>query len=219
MYKKYNFKEDRMSEFSESKTPYFGLRDFLFYLVPGAIVLLGALIFWGTLPNWISSSSSFAPLAISVLISYYLGHAIYPLNYPIRKLFVHRGKKNVCDKKKHPYCTESCEDFKNSYMNAFKQGSGFFVSEALRHRSLARFSSAMIFPSLWLTFAFLFSYKGVTLTSIILGPIIIVIIGLAITYGFYTRYNHYQQEFLWFVKNCQPCCSPPPPSTPTTLNN
>lgn len=68
-------------------SPHLGLRDFLFYLVPGAIVVLAAILALqvggDVAEKWDSLGGSLA----AVLISYAIGHAVYPIAYPIRWLF------------------------------------------------------------------------------------------------------------------------------------
>ena len=61
-----------MSLSVESKTPYFGLRDFLFYLVPGAILLLAILISPVIkLESYIESENGLL-IVISILVSYFI---------------------------------------------------------------------------------------------------------------------------------------------------
>ncbi len=191
-----------MSLSVESKTPYFGLRDFLFYLVPGAILLLAILISPVIkLESYIESKNGLL-IVISILVSYYLGHVIYPLNYLIRKLLF---SNIICDKEKeNKKCNEDCPDFRFSYINASKKTPNIHVSEIARYRSLSHFSCAMVFPTLLLSLSIIsFAMKQSSSDKIymmLFGILLLISIS-----GFCWRAIRYQKKYIDFVKKCSSC--------------
>jgi len=78
-----------MSEETRYDLPYFGLRDLLMYLIPGMVVLTSLLLFLSLVPGVpverLSQLGSFGVSVIAVFGAYFLGQAIYPLNYFIRR--------------------------------------------------------------------------------------------------------------------------------------
>jgi hypothetical protein len=119
-----------------------GLRDFLFYVVPGAVVLAGLFAFQGVTAGdaqpYLSISSSIA----GILASYVLGQCAYPVAYPIRAALSKWSKL-----KRFP--GERSIVFRRAYRSVAKDNPTYFAVEVFRYRTMARFCSVMIFPVLF----------------------------------------------------------------------
>jgi hypothetical protein len=68
----------------DSRTPHFGLRDFLFYLVPGGVTLAAVLAF--SMETWRDEFTNLGVGAalVGLLGAYFLGQLVYPVTYLLR---------------------------------------------------------------------------------------------------------------------------------------
>jgi hypothetical protein len=71
----------------DTKIPNFGLLDFFLYLTPGTFVLLSIFLFAGLTPADLDKYPSVTVSIISILVAYFLGHAIYPISYILRACY------------------------------------------------------------------------------------------------------------------------------------
>jgi len=62
-----------MSTIPESRTPHFGLRDFLFYLVPGFVVLSALALLAGIDRQTLADFSSLGASITAIILAYVLG--------------------------------------------------------------------------------------------------------------------------------------------------
>ena len=69
-----------------------GLRDFLFYVLPGAVLLLGLLALTGVGPHDLKSYLGVTSSIFGVLGAYLLGQFAYPLSYLARWTMDSRGR-------------------------------------------------------------------------------------------------------------------------------
>ena len=187
----------------------FGLRDLLLYLIPGGIVLLGVLVTAGDFPHELGRYPGFAASLLGVLIAYFLGHAIYPINYRLWKWIL--PHKN-CRKKDERECSEECEYFSRAYSRVADAHWEYHISEVSRFRSLARFASAMITPSILLAIAVivrLWLDRGDSSLAVLIALTVAVsALGLLCVIGFVGRYKRYQLRFMNLVWRCEDCEPP-----------
>lgn len=189
-----------MADHSIHPTPYFGLRDFLFYLIPGLTTFLSfLLIFTNITLDEFNKYGTIASSILALLISYILGHFIYPLNYILRPVI--RSFFSIWDKKLKELdkTLEDSEKFNQDYHYTVTFHNVFFFSEISRNRSLARFSSAMVIPTILLGLAF--GYRtpiGIDWKDISFG-----FIGLLGSLGFAFRYKHYYKRYRQYIQTCR----------------
>jgi len=196
-----------MSNHLESKTPYFGQIDFFLYLAPGSIVLLSIILFTGITPAALSEHSNIATSILGIFIAYFLGHAIYPLNYFLRK-YLHKKlatKSHELDEDKYEN-----EFFSEGIQNAFLKHPEFCLSQLLRYRSLARFTTAMLFPCIILGFGIAFYVYHVLQESAsnlirVSIAILSVILGFCAALGFSHRYERYWLRIKQIMDSCNSC--------------
>jgi len=128
----------------ETSVAQVGLRDFLFYVVPGAVLLIGILAFLGVvardLQPYLDISSSIA----GILISYLLGQFAYPAAYLFRAIMGKIGRLRKLS-------NEECDDFRRAYRKLANESQTYFAVEVFRYRTMARFCSVMVFPVLFVT--------------------------------------------------------------------
>ncbi len=126
----------------ETSVAQVGLRDFLFYVVPGAVVLAGILALEGVgardLQPYLGVSSSIA----AILASYILGQCTYPVAYIFRKAMDKWGRLRRLP-------GEGEEIFEEEYRKVSKDNPTYFAVEVFRYRTMARFCSVMVFPVLF----------------------------------------------------------------------
>ena len=126
-----------MADVPETKAPNFELRDFLFYVVPGAVVLAAVVLSSGINREAVSSYSEAALAGVAVLSAYVLGHIAYGFTYPLRRVFGPRVT----------YADED-EEYKNAYMWMIERHTVFYATEVHRYNSLSQFTAAMVLPIL-----------------------------------------------------------------------
>jgi|SRR6185295_3003197 len=168
----------------ETSVAQVGLRDFLFYVVPGAILLAGVLAQKGIgLPDlqpYLGVSSSIA----AILASYILGQCAYPIGYFFRRAMNKLGRlRNLPG--------EGNEAFEEAFRKAANDSPTYFATVVFRYRTLARFCSAMVFPVAFMA-------AGAAMGSWHLdGPRISAIFftATAVCGGFLWRYHRYEYRY------------------------
>ena len=116
-----------------------GLRDFLFYVLPGFVTLLGCLGWNGVVFQDLKTLGDVSSSVITLLLSYCLGQLIYAYSYPVRWLL---GKIRPFRNLE----TDDSEHFQKLYMKAAEKYGSYFGVEIFRYRTFARFCSLMIIP-------------------------------------------------------------------------
>lgn len=144
----------------ESKTPHFGLRDFLFYLLPGSIIFISFIYLFQSEDLFFDKTINLGSSIMILLFSYFIGQVNYGFTYYLRNfLNTDTVIVNWIKKKNESFFeninieiisnkTESEKDFEKSYMLVIEKGSSYFTTQIFRYRNFARFSLTMIFPSL-----------------------------------------------------------------------
>ena len=187
----------------ESKTPYFGLVDFFLYLAPGTMVLLSIMLAAGITPADLSTHSSLATSLLAMLVAYFLGHAIYPLSYLLRNEKLHKAL--FCNRK-----TSNLDRYKESFSKQYQVAifahPEFCLSQLVRYKSLARFSIAMVWPSLFMAIGIILYLN---LYAVFKKPFIFaifsVIVLLVIAYGFFCRFGRYWRRAEQIEEHCKLC--------------
>ncbi len=192
----------------QSGLPHFGLRDFFFYLLPGAVAL-GSLELVFKLKTAVAPGlGSIEASAIAVIFAYYLGHVIYPLAYiprlALRLINVLRMPKDEKNEEKPRWYDGLVSKYRKNrelevafakdHMLVVEQHPAFYNTVAFRDRSLARFSSGMIFPTLLVAYALdgkiSASSEEVWAAAIIAAA------------GFWCRFLHYNRRYKTEVSRC-----------------
>lgn len=164
----------------ESKTPHFGLRDFLFYFVPGGVVFLSILLFAGVQPEQIDRFDGVVVSLASMFVSYLLGQIVYPATYRLRRLVPpDRGSSKAPD------------EFSGAHLSLIENHTAFYTAVVFRDRSFARFANAMVLPTFLLSVAVAtrlwHSARGWAVAAVLLG--------CAFAVGFVLRYQHYEERY------------------------
>ena len=180
----------------ESRTPHFGLRDFLFYVVPGGVVLLDVLLIFNEVPTLAKDRvGQIVATTCGVLLAYVLGQIAYSATYLLRKIRV----------KGPGLWEETSPQFLIAYMWAIEKHGTYFLAEIYRYRSFARFCAAMVLPTLFLGGAGAYRL-GQLVSAWELGAIVSVkvglIVGLICATTFVHRYRRYDAEFRKYVRTC-----------------
>lgn len=170
-----------MANTSEYRTPQFGLRDFLFYLVPGGIVLVSILVFFGIEDTKVHEFGELSKSLFTILLAYFLGQVIYPITYPLRKLFRPSGEWEKIDR----------DVFAKAHMRIIEELPAFYVVLVFRDRSFARFASAMVFPTIALAGSFTIRLWG----PFQILAIAVAIIGVISAICFVLRFRHYDRRY------------------------
>jgi hypothetical protein len=152
----------------------------LLLFVPGTIVLLSVLVFEQPSPDKVTQYGSLGTSLLGVVIAYFLGHVVYPVNLLLRPLFYW----GLLDK-------ESDSDFGRKYLDTIERHASAYEAEVSRYRSLARFCSAMVPPSVMLGVAGAFRWQE---------PWLCLVVALLAAAGFVWRYRRYHTQFLDFVE-------------------
>ena len=128
-----------MSESVESSVAQVGIRDFLFYVLPGFVLLIGIFAWAGISLKDVQASGDISSSVVAILLSYCLGQFIYAYSYPIRWLL----------EKIRPFKLEKddSENFQKMYLKATENHGSYFEVEVFRYRTFARFCSLMIIRS------------------------------------------------------------------------
>jgi hypothetical protein len=177
-----------MSTEIESQTPHFGLRDFLQYFLPGGVVLAAAGIATGVRITQLAEWGNIGFSLLAILVSYLLGHAVYPLNYPLRRLIARNSHEE-----------KGTDEFRSAYMWVVERHPTFYVAEVFRYRSLARFSVAMVLPTAALGLS-----AGARLWAASKpAGLAAVALGLVCSSGFALRYRRYQATSERYVTMCR----------------
>lgn len=184
----------------ESKTPYFGLVDFFLYLAPGTIVLLSLMLVAGVTAADLSKYSSLATSILAILVAYFLGHAVYPLSYILRNKKLH-GK--LCRKQRNSNCDPYKESFSQEFQEAIFSHPDFCLSQLVRYKSLARFTIAMVWPSIFMAFGIAFYIiKFVNQAWIAIFSFLLLI---CTAYGFFCRFGRYWRRADQIEEHCKSC--------------
>ena len=188
-----------MAEETSYDVPFFGLRDILMYLIPGTIALASVVLFLsllsGILTGLVSQLGRFGISVASIFVAYFIGHAIYPLNYPLR------GALDRSSLVGPIAMLEDCAEFRTAFHSLIENHGGFYAAEVSRCRSLARFASAMFLPSILFGFAVGCCLRPHGLWLLMLP----VALGVLAAYGFALRYKRYQARFYDYVLCCYHC--------------
>ena len=129
----------------ETSVAQVGLRDLLFYVLPGAVLLIAVCGLTGTAPEDILKYGGIAPSIAGLLSAYTLGQCAYPLSYLTRfawEGFQSQKKRNAT--------------FRDAYRSQADDAPTYFAVEIFRYRTLARFCSAMVLPLLVATASAIF---------------------------------------------------------------
>jgi hypothetical protein len=121
----------------ESSIAQVGLRDLLFYVLPGSVLLVGFAALVGVDPENLEPYAGLAASLVVLLVAYALGQLAYPLAYPIRSAM---NSFQSVDK--------SDEEFRRAYRVAADAAPTFFAIQIFRYRTMARFCSVMVGPTL-----------------------------------------------------------------------
>ncbi len=168
----------------EVRSPHLGLRDFLFYLVPGSIVLMSVLGASGVSATSVGEWGNLGGSLLGVLVSYAVGQAIYPLVYPIRRIWQPDGE----------WLAHS-EEFRDAQIKLITSSAVFYTSVVFRDRSFARFSSAMVIPCLAAGAAAVrLAWNSSALLACVYGAL-----GAFAACGFVYRFRHYDRRYRSFV--------------------
>lgn len=172
----------------ESKTPHFGLRDFLFYLVPGGVTLAAFLLVFGSSFIKVEQFGKVSTSIFAILAAYFLGQVMYGATYILR---------NHLPKDKS-WWEEDTPIFRDAYMWVIEKHTTYHVAEIFRYRNFARFCLAMVLPTLIVTVA------GVIRLWTVSVPwcFIVIAVGMFAVYRFIKRYIRYDSEYRQYVQRC-----------------
>ena len=175
-----------MASALESKTPHFGLRDFLFYLVPGVPIFLAIIIHLAIDVTSITKFGGLASSIIAILAAYILGQISYGFTYPLRKILRYGFSES-----------EKGDNFQEHYMWAVENHTAYYTAEIFRYRNFARFCLAMISPCLFLGGSLLLRFwdHGAWRYIIFFSMIFSV-------WAFIHRYFRYSKEYIRMVQLC-----------------
>jgi hypothetical protein len=174
----------------ETSVAQVGLRDFLFYVLPGAILLLGLLALAGAGPADLKPDLDVTSSIAGVLVAYILGQCAYPLSYVVRCAMNGRGRLKKRDSKE-------AETFKAAYRAIAAGEELYFAVEVFRYRTMARFCAAMVFP-------LLLAGLGIAVGRWRLDALVrwgVALIALVTCAGFLWRYYRYECRYRSSVKN------------------
>lgn len=169
-----------MSGNVESSIAQVGLRDLLFYVLPGSVLLFGFAALVGVYPEELEPYAGVAASLAVLLVAYALGQLAYPLAYPIR------GAMNFFQP-----IDKSDAGFRRAYRVAADAAPTFFAVQIFRSRTMARFCSVMVCPTL-------FASASVAWGSWNLSKAWqwgIGVIGVGAVIGLLYRYNRYETNY------------------------
>lgn len=179
----------------ETSVSQVGLRDFLFYVLPGGILLIALFAWKGTTGKDLEDYLGLGPSLAGILVAYALGQCAYVISYLIRWLL---DRFQAIDK--------TIPTFRRAYRCAPRDNGTFFAVEIFRYRTMARFCSVMVFPVCVAALGILLGHWPVTYHEKIAATCFGVI-GL---FGFIYRYHRYEGRYRKAVLECQ--SSDPGPS-------
>lgn len=169
-----------MSGNVESSIAQVGLRDLLFYVLPGSVLLFGIGALAGVHPEDIEPYAGLTASLAGLLAAYALGQFAYPLAYPIRSAM------DVLQS-----IPKSDALFRRAYRVAAGEAPTFFAVQIFRPRTMARFCSVMVCPTV-------FSSASAAWGSWNLGrtwqwSICVASVGAVL--GLLYRYNRYETNY------------------------
>lgn len=169
-----------MSHGVETSVAQVGLRDLLFYVLPGTVLSIGLAGLLGIRPGALKEYSGLAPSVAAVLLAYLLGQCAYPAAYVVRKIMepTQSIKKGTAE-------------FRSAYSSASDGASTFFAVEIFRYRTLARFCSVMVGPILFAVIAAL--WGGWSLPEP--ARLGVAVAGLLTVSGFLYRQHRYEERY------------------------
>jgi len=126
-----------VADVNETNLTHFGLRDFLFYVVPGAMILAAIILSSGFDLETISGHSEVALFAAAVLAAYVLGHIAWGISYPVRRLF---GPRITY--------ADGNDEYRDAYMWMIEKHTAFYTAEVFRYDVLSQFVAALVVPVL-----------------------------------------------------------------------
>ena len=171
----------------ESRTPHFGLRDFLFYLIPGGVVLMGIILMIQISEEHLKCLGDIGGAIIGLFLAYTLGQIIYPLTNILRRGLCPNGHW-----KKYPH------KFAKKHMFAIENHPLYYSTVLFRDRSFARFSLAMVCPMLFIGISFFVFLKSISLHWALFSLILAIISAGAFT----LRYRRYEKRYRLGVLMC-----------------
>lgn len=169
-----------------------GLRDFLFYVLPGSVLLLGLFAFLGIHTRSFLDDLGVASSLAGLLLSYLLGQCAYPAAYVVR------GVMNRLPPLRE-LCGEESLHFIAAYASIATTKPTYFAVEVFRYRTLARFCSLMIVPLLVFCYATVVGSWGLEAST----KIIIVSLTALTICGFLWRYSRYETRYRKAVWDAQ----------------
>ena len=166
----------------ETRTAHFELRDFLFYLVPGGVVLLALLVLCEFDLGRIIGFDGIVLSLVAVFLAYFSGQVVYPLSYPLRQLFS-PGRTWV----------EDLVTFPDAHKSLIQCNANFYLALVFRDRTLARFAIAMVTPTMFLTVALVLhlARRGTPCYCLAIA----LLLGALAAYGFIRRFRHYDHRY------------------------
>ena len=178
-----------------------GFREFLFYIVPGSVLVATAAILAGVSLNDVQPLLNFAGATAGVLTAYFLGQVNYTVSTPLRGWL--RSGNNRFKRRRAPrLVSDEDERFIRSQLQACHRHPFFYTNEALRYRSLARSYVTLCVPSIAL------GYAIATRTSSRQAAYAAVVGGVVVSVFFALRFLRCDRMYQTMVEICS---RPDPP--------
>jgi hypothetical protein len=174
----------------EASVAQIGLRDFLFYVVPGAVFLAGFSALVGVSARDLQPYLGISVSLAGILLSYIVGQCAYPLSYVIRTIMNKFGALRSLPRERSP-------TFIAMYRTLARDHPTFFSVEIFRYRIMARFCSVMVFPFLFAAWGVYRSPWGLSVEWRTGGWIVAMLVCV----GFLLRYYRYEDRYRSSVAN------------------
>lgn len=170
-----------------SKTPYFAVRDFLFYLVPGAVFLCGLFLLAGSSSEIMQGYGDITISIAGIILAYFLGQVAYVATYPLKRLIGGRTAEEA-----------ELPEFKDAFMVCVEKHTTFYAAEISRYRNFARFCIAMVVPTAFLGVAIVNRIWAISKWWAV-STAILSCLGIV---SFIFRYRRYSCVWIDQVKRC-----------------
>lgn len=174
-----------MASNSEPSVPSFNFRDFLLYVVPGAVILASILLVSGVGSAQLMVYRGVTESVVALLASYLLGHVAYICSYPIRQLL--------------PGWLEETDEWRNDHMWVLERHSAYYIGEVFRYRNLARMGLALVVPMLLFGASLCYRLWSDSITWAVAAAGLSAAAAVAMAYRA-VRYNH---RYLDQVSRCR----------------
>jgi hypothetical protein len=168
----------------ETSVAQVGLRDFLFYVIPGTVILAGILAFEGVDGKDLQAYSGFSSSIAGILLSYALGQCAYPLAYLVRAFGNLFGRLRYVEGEENSH-------FRSTYRLMAANNPTYFAVEIFRYRTMARFCSLMVSPVVFVAGAILFGQWHLNTRE----KICLAGTALLASAGFVQRYCRYERRY------------------------